>query len=107
MIALLILFGLLQTADIATTIRALDRGAREINPVVHWFMARLGMVWGACGAQAGRVGNHHRPAAVRLRQRPHGRYYRHNPDLRGLRLRRDPQLAASLNLINSDRRHCD
>ena len=46
MTALIILFGLLQIADIATTIRALDRGARELNPVVRWFMARMGTLPG-------------------------------------------------------------
>lgn len=46
MTALIILFVALQIADIATTIRALDRGARELNPVVRWFMARLGTVPG-------------------------------------------------------------
>lgn len=46
MTGLIILFGLLQIADIASTTRALDRGARELNPVVRWFMARLGRAGG-------------------------------------------------------------
>lgn len=46
MTALIVLFIALQIADIATTIRALDHGARELNPVVRWFMAHLGTLPG-------------------------------------------------------------
>lgn len=46
MIALIVLFVALQLADIASTVRALDKGARELNPVVRWIMARLGTVPG-------------------------------------------------------------
>lgn len=44
--ALLALFVALQIADIVSTVRALNRGARELNPVMRWFMARLGRVGG-------------------------------------------------------------
>lgn len=38
----LILFALLQVADVFTTLQGLRRGAREANPVIAWFMRHLG-----------------------------------------------------------------
>lgn len=40
-IALCVL-GLLQILDVATTIRVLDNGGYETNPIVAWMMDRLG-----------------------------------------------------------------
>ncbi|MDD2664386.1 MAG: DUF5658 family protein [Dechloromonas sp.] len=42
LIALLILFALLQLADAWTTDRGLARGLREINPAMAWLIARYG-----------------------------------------------------------------
>lgn len=38
----LLVFALAQIADVITTIRALQRGGREINPLIAWLMQRLG-----------------------------------------------------------------
>lgn len=40
-----IVFAVAQLADVLTTIYALRRGAREANPVVGFFMRRLGKGW--------------------------------------------------------------
>lgn len=45
MIALAI-FAALQAADIALTALVLRNGGRELNPIMHWFMDRLGMIPG-------------------------------------------------------------
>lgn len=42
----LALFAALQVADIATTLLILNNGGRELNPVVKWFIDRLGPVSG-------------------------------------------------------------
>lgn len=44
--ALLAMFVSLQIADIATTLRVLAHGGRELNPVARWFMAWLGRAGG-------------------------------------------------------------
>lgn len=46
MLALLLLFGVLQAADIYTTYTLLSSGGRELNPVMRWAMDKLGMVRG-------------------------------------------------------------
>lgn len=38
-------FILAQIADILTTIRAINAGGYEKNPVVKWFMDKLGLGW--------------------------------------------------------------
>ena len=42
----LALFVALQVADIVTTLPILNSGGRELNPVVKWFIVRLGPVSG-------------------------------------------------------------
>ena len=46
MLALLLLFGALQVADIYTTYTLLSSGGRELNPVMRWVMDKLGRVQG-------------------------------------------------------------
>lgn len=40
-----IAFALAQIADVLTTRRLLDQGGRELNPVVAFFMGRMGRQW--------------------------------------------------------------
>ena len=42
MIYALIVFIILQIADVWLTLKVIDRGGRELNPAVAWVMARLG-----------------------------------------------------------------
>jgi hypothetical protein len=44
MLALLAFVILLQVVDIVTTLVILDRGGRELNPVLAWLFNRLGAV---------------------------------------------------------------
>lgn len=41
----LIAYALAQLADVVTTLRFLQRGGREANPVIAWLMDRLGRGW--------------------------------------------------------------
>lgn len=41
-----LIFTLLNVADIITTIRAINLGGVEANPVIRWAMARIGSAWG-------------------------------------------------------------
>lgn len=43
--AVLALAGLLQLADVLTTLRALRHGRREANPLVRAMMRRFGRLW--------------------------------------------------------------
>ncbi|SLN74708.1 hypothetical protein ROJ8625_04083 [Roseivivax jejudonensis] len=45
MTAALIAFGIATLFDIITTIEALERGGREANPVVRFFMSYFGRLW--------------------------------------------------------------
>ncbi len=45
MIALYALIAL-QLADLATTLVVLQRGGKELNPVVRWFIVKLGPLFG-------------------------------------------------------------
>ena len=42
----LILFAALQAVDVTLTALVLRKGGRELNPIMRWFMARLGMIPG-------------------------------------------------------------
>lgn len=44
MLEIMIVFSILQLADIWTTNKALSMGGREINPVMRWLMAKLGVI---------------------------------------------------------------
>ena len=44
MLHLAILLSLLQVADAATTYRILNKGGRELNPVMDWLFKRFGML---------------------------------------------------------------
>lgn len=45
MIIGLVLYALASIADVVTTERGLARGGVEANPVIRWFMERLGRGW--------------------------------------------------------------
>lgn len=45
MSAAVIVFLISQIADVLTTIHALNRGATEANPIVRFFMERMGKGW--------------------------------------------------------------
>jgi hypothetical protein len=44
MLHLAILLSLLQVADAATTYKIINRGGRELNPVMNWLFKRFGML---------------------------------------------------------------
>ncbi len=44
MVWLVILFAVLQALDAYLTIRVLANGGREMNPIVAWFMHKLGKI---------------------------------------------------------------
>ena len=44
MLHLAILLSLLQVADAATTYRIINKGGRELNPVMNWLFKRFGML---------------------------------------------------------------
>lgn len=52
----LILFALLQVADIFTTWKVLSQGGRELNPVMAWVMGRLGVLPGLVLAKLALLG---------------------------------------------------
>lgn len=44
MLHLAILLSLLQVADAATTYKIINKGGRELNPVMNWLFKRFGML---------------------------------------------------------------
>jgi hypothetical protein len=44
MIWLFILFAALQVIDAYLTVRVLSQGGRELNPMIAWFMDKLGVI---------------------------------------------------------------
>ncbi|MBR9837016.1 MAG: hypothetical protein GYB50_03875 [Rhodobacteraceae bacterium] len=45
MLCALALYAAAAVADVITTVRGLERGGVEANPVIRWFMERLGHGW--------------------------------------------------------------
>lgn len=45
MTAMIVLYAVVQFADVVTTLRALRKGAREANPIIDWLMQKLGFGW--------------------------------------------------------------
>jgi hypothetical protein len=44
MIWIFILFAALQVIDAYLTVRILSQGGRELNPMIAWFMSKLGVI---------------------------------------------------------------
>lgn len=52
----LILFAALQAVDVTLTVLVLRKGGRELNPIMRWFMDRLGMIPGLAAPKVIAIG---------------------------------------------------